>query len=144
MYGRKGVQAVFYKIYAAVIAVLEVNHMNVLFIEYPKCSTCQRAKKWLQAHEISFDDRHIKDERPTALELKEWVGRSGLPVRKFFNTSGMVYKELGLKDKLPDMSEDEMIEVLASDGMVVKRPLIVGPDFVLVGFKEAEWDAKLG
>ncbi|WP_343246254.1 arsenate reductase family protein [Diplocloster hominis] len=118
--------------------------MNVLFIEYPKCSTCQRAKKWLQAHEISFDDRHIKDERPTALELKEWVARSGLPVRKFFNTSGMVYKELGLKDKLPDMSEDEMIEVLASDGMVVKRPLIVGPDFVLVGFKEAEWDAKLG
>lgn len=144
MYGRKGVQAIFYKIYAAVIAVLEVNHMNVLFIEYPKCSTCQRAKKWLQAHEISFDDRHIKDERPTALELKEWVARSGLPVRKFFNTSGMVYKELGLKDKLPDMSEDEMIEVLASDGMVVKRPLIVGPDFVLVGFKEAEWDAKLG
>lgn len=144
MYGRKGVQAIFYKIYAAVIAVLEVNHMNVLFIEYPKCSTCQRAKKWLQAHEISFDDRHIKDERPTALELKDWAARSGLPVRKFFNTSGMVYKELGLKDKLPDMSEDEMIEVLASDGMVVKRPLIVGPDFVLVGFKEAEWDAKLG
>ncbi|MBU9727908.1 arsenate reductase family protein [Diplocloster modestus] len=117
--------------------------MNVLFIEYPKCSTCQRAKKWLQAHEVSFDDRHIKDERPTASELKDWVARSGLPVRRFFNTSGMVYKELGLKDKLPDMSEDEMIEVLASDGMVVKRPLIVGSDFVLVGFKEKEWEAKL-
>ena len=118
--------------------------MNVLFMEYPKCSTCQRAKKWLQAHEISFEDRHIKDDRPTASELKEWIARSGLPVRKFFNTSGMVYKELGLKDKLPNMSEDEMIEVLASDGMVVKRPLIVGSDFVLVGFKEQEWEARLG
>ena len=117
--------------------------MNVLFIEYPKCSTCQRAKKWLQAHEVSFDDRHIKDERPTASELKDWVARSGLPVRRFFNTSGMVYKELGLKDKLPDMSEDEMIEVLASDGMVVKRPLIFGSDVVLVGFKEKELEAKL-
>ena len=118
--------------------------MNVLFMEYPKCSTCQRAKKWLQAHEFSFEDRHIKDDRPTASELKEWIARSGLPVRKFFNTSGMVYKELGLKDKLPNMSEDEMIEVLASDGMVVKRPLIVGSDFVLVGFKEQEWEARLG
>lgn len=118
--------------------------MNVLFMEYPKCSTCQRAKKWLQAHEVSFEDRHIKDDRPTASELKEWIARSGLPVRKFFNTSGMVYKELGLKDKLPNMSEDEMIEVLASDGMVVKRPLIVGSDFVLVGFKEQEWEARLG
>ena len=118
--------------------------MNVLFMEYPKCSTCQRAKKWLQAHEVSFEDRHIKDDRPTASELKEWIARSGLPVRKFFNTSGMVYKELGLKDKLPNRSEDEMIEVLASDGMVVKRPLIVGSDFVLVGFKEQEWEARLG
>ena len=118
--------------------------MNVLFMEYPKCSTCHRAKKWLQAHEVSFEDRHIKDDRPTASELKEWIARSGLPVRKFFNTSGMVYKELGLKDKLPNMSEDEMIEVLASDGMVVKRPLIVGSDFVLVGFKEQEWEARLG
>ena len=118
--------------------------MNVLFMEYPKCSTCQRAKKWLQAHEVSFEDRHIKDDRPTASELKEWIARSGLPVRKFFNISGMVYKELGLKDKLPNMSGDEMIEVLASDGMVVKRPLIVGSDFVLVGFKEQEWEARLG
>ena len=144
MYGRKGVQAVFYKIYAAVIAVLEVNHMNVLFIEYPKCSTCQRAKKWLQAHEISFDDRHIKDERPTALELKEWVARSGLPVRKFFNTSGMLYKELQLKDKLPGMSEEEQLKLLASNGMLVKRPLIVKDEMVLTGFKEAEWSEKLG
>ncbi|WP_418482696.1 arsenate reductase family protein [Frisingicoccus sp.] len=113
--------------------------MNRLFIEYPKCSTCKRAKKYLEEHGVAFEDRHIVEDRPTADELKAWIGRSGYPVKKFFNTSGMKYRELGLKEKLPEMSEDEQIQLLASDGMLVKRPLIVEDDRILVGFKEKEW-----
>lgn len=112
----------------------------MLFIEYPKCSTCQKAKKWLLDHGFSFTDRHIKDERPTYEELKVWFAKSGLPLKRFFNTSGLVYKSLGLKDKLPNMTEDEQLQLLATDGMLVKRPLIITDHQVLVGFKEAEWD----
>lgn len=117
--------------------------MKVLFIEYPKCSTCQKAKKWLDAHGVAYTDRHIKEDRPRAEELKEWIARSGLPIRRFFNTSGILYRQMGLKEKLEAMTEDEMIEVLASDGMIVKRPLIIGDDFVLVGFREKEWEERL-
>jgi arsenate reductase len=117
--------------------------MSVLFIEYPKCSTCQRAKKWLDSHGIEYKDRHIKEENPTSQELKEWQGRSGLPLKRFFNTSGMLYREMQLKDKLPDMTEEEQLNLLGTDGMLVKRPLIVGNDFVLAGFKEKEWEEKL-
>lgn len=113
--------------------------MHVLFVEYPPCTTCQKAKKWLDSHGIDHEDRHIKDKRPTAEELKLWHQRSGLPLKRFFNTSGLVYKSLNLKDRLPSMTEDEQYELLASDGMLVKRPLVVGDDFVLVGFKEPEW-----
>ena len=114
--------------------------MGVLFLEYPKCSTCKKAKKWLEDNSVEFTDRHIKEENPTAEELSEWHKKSGLPLKKFFNTSGVLYKELKLKDKLPEMSEHEQLELLATDGMLVKRPLIIGDDFVLVGFKEAEWE----
>ena len=114
--------------------------MGVLFLEYPKCSTCKKAKKWLEDNSVEFTDRHIKDENPTAEELSEWHKKSGLPLKKFFNTSGVLYKELKLKDKLPEMSEQEQLELLATDGMLVKRPLIVGENFVLVGFKEAVWE----
>ncbi len=113
--------------------------MGVLFLEYPKCSTCKKAKKWLEDNSVEFTDRHIKEENPTAEELSEWHKKSGLPLKKFFNTSGVLYKELKLKDKLPEMSESEQLELLSTDGMLVKRPLIIGDDFVLVGFKEAEW-----
>lgn len=113
--------------------------MNRLFIEYPKCSTCKRAKKYLEEHGVDFTDRHIVEDNPTAEELKAWINRSGYPVKKFFNTSGMKYRELGLKDKLPEMSEDAQIQLLASDGMLVKRPLIVEENRILVGFKEKEW-----
>lgn len=116
----------------------------MLFVEYPKCSTCQKAKKWLDSHGVEYTDRHIKEENPTADELKEWHKRSGLPLKRFFNTSGLIYKNLGLKDKLPEMSEEEQYALLATDGMLVKRPLVVGEDFVLVGFKEKEWEEKLG
>ncbi|RGY94907.1 arsenate reductase family protein [Clostridium sp. AM58-1XD] len=112
----------------------------ILFIEYPKCSTCQKAKKWLVSHKVDFIDRHIADNNPKKDELTDWIGRSGLPVKKFFNTSGMKYKELGLKDKLAGMTEEEQISILAEDGMLVKRPLIIGDDFILVGFKEKEWE----
>lgn len=115
----------------------------MLFVEYPKCSTCQKAKKFLDSHSAVYTDRHIKEHNPTAQELKTWHQASGLPLKKFFNTSGMLYKEMGLKDKLPHMSEDEQFDLLASDGMLVKRPILVGDDFVLVGFKEAEWSEKL-
>lgn len=115
----------------------------VLFIEYPKCSTCQKAKKWLTENNILFTDRHIVEENPTLEELREWTKRSGLPLKKFFNTSGMKYRELQLKDKLPTMSEEEQLELLASDGMIVKRPLLIGDDFVIPGFKEKEWLEKL-
>ena len=114
--------------------------MSVLFLEYPKCTTCKKAKAWLEGNSVAFDDRHIVENNPTAEELKAWWEKSGLPLKKFFNTSGLLYKELKLKDKLPEMSEEEMIELLSTNGMLVKRPLIIGEDFVLVGFKEAEWD----
>lgn len=116
----------------------------ILFIEYPKCSTCQKAKKWLDERKVSYEDRHIVEKNPTQEELKEWVRRSGLPLKRFFNTSGMKYKELGLKDKLPSMSEEEQIALLASDGMLVKRPLIVAEDYVLAGFREKEWEERMG
>ena len=115
----------------------------MLFIEYPKCSTCQRAKKWLDTRHITYTERHIVEENPTYDELKEWYERSGLPLKKFFNTSGMVYREMQLKDKLVTMSEEEQLKLLASNGMLVKRPLIVAEDKVLIGFKEAEWTEKL-
>ena len=116
----------------------------MLFIEYPKCSTCQKARKWLEGKGVVFTTRHIKEDVPTIEELKIWVERSGLPLKKFFNTSGLKYKELSLKDKLPTMSEGEELALLASDGMLIKRPILVGDDFVLVGFREKEWDAALG
>ena len=111
----------------------------MLFIEYPKCSTCQKAKKWLVEHEVEFEDRHIVEQNPTEAELTEWISRSGLELKRFFNTSGMKYKELGLKDKLPSMSAEEQIALLASDGMLVKRPLIVMDDKILTGFKPDQW-----
>ena len=117
--------------------------MNVLFLEYPKCSTCQKAKKWLDEHQVSYTDRHIKEKNPNASELKEWIKKSGLPTKKFFNTSGLLYKSMSLKDKLPDMDPDAQIQLLSTDGMLVKRPLIIGDDFVLVGYKPEEWAEKL-
>ena len=114
--------------------------MSVIFLEYPKCTTCKKAKAWLEQNGISFVDRHIVEDNPAADELKIWWQRSGLPLKRFFNTSGMLYKEMQLKDKLQGMSEEEMLELLATNGMLVKRPLIIGTDFVLVGFKEAEWE----
>ena len=117
--------------------------MSVLFVEYPKCSTCKKAKKWLQDHSVEFEDRHIVEENPTQEELKEWHKKSGLPLKRFFNTSGMIYRQEGLKDKLPTMSEEEQYALLATNGMLVKRPLIIGEDFVLVGFKEADWGEVL-
>ena len=113
------------------------------FIEYPKCSTCQKAKKWLEEHNITYTDRHIVEDNPTYEELKEWQSRSGLPLKKFFNTSGVLYKNMQLKDKLSDMTEEEQLRLLATDGMLVKRPLIVDGDLVLTGFREAEWTEKL-
>lgn len=113
--------------------------MDILFVEYPPCSTCQKAKKWLDERSISYTDRHIKLENPTREELQTWHRESGLPLKRFFNTSGMRYKELGLKDRLPTMTEQEQYELLSSDGMLVKRPLLLGPGFVLTGFREAEW-----
>ena len=115
----------------------------VLFVEYPKCSTCQKAKKWLLENQVEFEDRHIVEDNPSKEELKVWYEKSGLPLKRFFNTSGMKYKELKLKDKLPDMTEEEQLELLASDGMLVKRPVHVGDNFVLTGFKEKEWTEKL-
>ena len=115
----------------------------MLFLHYPPCSTCQKAKKWLDDHGVAYTARHIKDEKPTADELRKWLARSGLPIKRFFNTSGLVYKNLGLKEKLPTMTADEQIALLASDGMLVKRPLLVGGDFVMVGFKPAEWEKAL-
>ena len=114
--------------------------MSVLFLEYPKCSTCKRAKAWLTENGVAFDDRHIVEDNPTAEELKEWWEKSGLPLKKFFNTSGLVYKEQNLKERLPDMSDEEQLALLATNGMLVKRPLVIGEDFVLIGFKETEWE----
>lgn len=115
----------------------------MLFVCYPKCSTCQKAKAWLDAHGASVTVRDIKTDRPTAEELRAWWQRSGLPLKRFFNTSGLQYKALGLKDKLPAMTEDEQLALLATDGMLVKRPLLVADDFVLVGFREKEWEERL-
>ena len=115
----------------------------MLFVHYPKCTTCKRAKKWLYEHQISYEERDIKENNPSLEELKEWYQRSGLPLKRFFNTSGMLYKEMKLKDKLPEMSEDEQLALLASDGMLVKRPIVVTKESVLVGFKEAQWEEEL-
>lgn len=115
----------------------------MLFLEYPTCSTCQKAKKWLDEHGLSYTDRHIKEQNPTYSELKAWYEASGLPLKRFFNTSGLLYKSMNLRERLPDMSEEAQLRLLASDGMLVKRPLIVKGDTVLTGFKEAEWSALL-
>ena len=113
------------------------------FICYPKCSTCQKAKKWLVANHLEFTERHIAEDNPSYEELKKWHAESGLPLKKFFNTSGMLYKEMQLKDKLPAMSEEEQLKLLATNGMFVKRPLIVNGNMILTGFKEAEWEKAL-
>lgn len=115
----------------------------MLLILYPKCSTCQKAKKWLDAHHISYTERHIADDNPSYEELKQWHRESGLPLKRFFNTSGLVYKNMQLKDKLPGMSEEEQLKLLSANGMLVKRPLIIDDDNILVGFKEAEWAERL-
>ena len=115
----------------------------MLVLVYRKCSTCMKAIKWLEENHIEFEERPIKEQNPTYEELKEWYQMSGLPLKKFFNTSGLVYKELGLKDKLLTMSEDDQLQLLASNGMLVKRPLVVGDDYVLTGFKEKEWEEKM-
>ena len=113
------------------------------FVCYPKCTTCQKAKKWLNENQIEYTERHIAEDNPSYDELKEWYGKSGLPLKKFFNTSGLLYKENNLKEKLPAMSEEEQLQLLATNGMLVKRPIIVDGDSVLVGFKEAEWSERL-
>ena len=121
-----------------------MDQARVLFLEYPRCSTCRKAKRWLDEHEVAYEDRHIVEANPTADELRAWIAESGLPIRRFFNTSGMRYRELGMKDRFAQgIGDDECIELLASDGMLVKRPLVVGDDFVLVGFKEADWTERL-
>lgn len=116
----------------------------MLFVCYPKCSTCKKAGQWLTEHGISYEERDIKEKNPTYKELCAWHEKSGLPLKRFFNTSGLVYKSMNLKEKLPNMSEEEQLKLLATDGMLVKRPLLVGDDFVLVGFKESEWEETLG
>ena len=115
----------------------------MLFLQYPPCTTCKKAKAWLDAHSIAYEARHIKEQNPTYEELSQWLTQSGLPVKKFFNTSGLLYKEMQLKDKLISMSEDEQLKLLASNGMLVKRPIVLEGEKVLVGFKEAEWEEKL-
>lgn len=115
----------------------------MLFLQYPPCSTCKKAKKWLDDHGIAYEARHIKQDNPTQEELRQWQARSGLPLKRFFNTSGQIYRSLQLKEKLPAVPEAEQLALLAGDGMLVKRPLAVGEDFVLVGFKEAEWEQTL-
>ena len=115
----------------------------MLFIQYPKCSTCQKARKWLDAHQIEYTDRPIVEDHPVYSELKQWYEKSGLPLKRFFNTSGILYKEMQLKDKLPSMSEEEQLNLLATNGMLVKRPIVVDDHMVLVGFKEAEWKEKI-
>ena len=115
----------------------------MLFICYPKCSTCKKAKKWLDEHNVEYTERHIVENNPTYDELKEWFNKSGLPIKRFFNTSGLLYKEMKLKGKLPAMSEDEQLQLLATNGMLMKRPLIVGENIVLTGFKENEWSEAI-
>ena len=116
---------------------------KILFICYPKCSTCQKAEKWLKANNIAYDFRDIKEDNPTLDELKKWYKESGLELKKFFNTSGLLYKSMGLKDKLPTMTEDEQLKLLSTDGMLVKRPLVISGKAVLTGFREKEWEEKL-
>ncbi len=116
----------------------------MLFVCYPRCSTCKKAQKWLDEHGVSYDYRDIKEDNPTESELRDWLDKSGLDVKRFFNTSGQLYKSMGLKDKLPDMSVDEKLRLLATDGMLVKRPILIDGGSVLVGFKEEEWSLKLG
>lgn len=116
----------------------------MLFLEYPKCTTCQKAKKWLEENGLGYTARHIKEENPTYEELKAWHAKSGLPLRSFFNTSGLVYKSMQLKDKLPTMAEEEQLRLLATDGMLVKRPIVVDGDTVLVGFKPDQWERLKG
>ena len=113
------------------------------YLCYPKCTTCQKAQKWLDEQGVTYTLRHIKEDNPSYEELSAWYGQSGLPLKKFFNTSGLLYKSMALKDKLPTMTEEEMLRLLATDGMLVKRPMLIGDDFVLVGFKEAEWAKRL-
>ena len=115
----------------------------ITFICYPKCTTCQKAKKWLDANQISYELRDIKEDKPTLDELTAWYQRSGLPLKKFFNTSGQLYKSMELKNKLPNMSESDMLNLLSTDGMLVKRPIVIGDNTVLVGFKEAEWETTI-
>lgn len=115
----------------------------MLFVQYPKCSTCRKAKNWLDEHNIEYESRHIVEDNPTAEEIELWYNKSGLPLKRFFNTSGKIYRENKLKDKISEMSEQEQFDVLATDGMLVKRPIVVGDDFVLVGFKIKEWEEKL-
>ncbi len=122
---------------------MEDKIMNLLFVQYPVCSTCKKAKAWLDEKNLEYKNRSIKEQNPTADELKVWHKKSGLPLKRFFNTSGILYKEMKLKDKLPTMTEDEQFQLLATDGMLVKRPLLIGDDFVLVGFKEADWKEML-
>ena len=112
----------------------------MLFIQYPPCTTCQKAKKWLDANGIAYEDRHIKENNPTYEELKSWYAMSGLPLKKFFNTSGLLYKSLNLQEKLPAMTEEEQLRLLASDGMLVKRPVVIQGSLVLTGFREADWE----
>ena len=117
--------------------------MSILFLQYPPCSTCQKAKKWLDSHGVTYEARHIKEQNPTAEELKSWHEKSGLPLKKFFNTSGQLYKSMNLKEKLPGMSEEEQYALLATDGMLVKRPIVVTDSAVLRGFREAEWEKEI-
>ena len=116
--------------------------LSLLFLEYPPCSTCKKAKSWLDG--VQYTSRHIKDQNPSKEELKAWYQKSGLPLKRFFNTSGLLYKSMALKDKLPSMTEEEQLELLSTDGMLVKRPILISEDFVLVGFKESEWSEALG
>lgn len=117
--------------------------MSVLFVEYPKCTTCRKAKKFLTENNIEFIDRHIADENPSKEELKDWIAKSGLPINKFINTSGVLYREMQLKDKVKVLPQEELLDILASNGMLVKRPIVIKDDTVLVGFKEEEWTEKL-
>ena len=115
----------------------------MLFIQYPPCSTCKKAKAWLDGHGVGYTDRHIKEQNPTYEELKQWHKISGLPLKRFFNTSGLLYKSLQLKERLPEMTEEEQLRLLSSDGMLVKRPILVADDRILVGFRESEWETML-
>lgn len=116
----------------------------MLFLEYPKCSTCRKAKQWLEEREVEFTDRNIREENPARKELEQWVRRSGLPLKRFFNTSGLLYKELHLKERLAQMTEEEQLDLLASDGMLVRRPLLITEDWILIGFRKEEWEKAFG